>query len=140
MAADDWRADSAGERLKRAREGAAELRGKAREVGARGIELWRRGLAGAASNGSSARAQLDVSARKEKGMRTRSIQSSCTDNARAEGEVRRRSRRVVVAGAVPVAGMGVGARTVTPQGITVTRLTVFDSILTAQNSNFHMET
>ena len=35
---------------------------------------------------------------------------------------------------------GVGARTVTPQRITVTRLTVFYSILTTQNSNFYMET
>ena len=73
-------------------------------------------------------------------MRTRSLQSSRTDKARPEGEVHRRSRRMEVAGAVPVAGMGIGARTVTPQGRTVTRLTVFDSILTAQNSNFHMET
>ena len=102
--------------------------------------MQRRGLAGVASNGSSARAQLDVSARKEKGTRTRSLQSSRTDKARAESEVRRRSRRVEVAGAVPIAGMGVGARTVMPQGRIVTRLTIFDSILTAQNSNFHMET
>ena len=73
-------------------------------------------------------------------MRTRSLQSSRTDKTRAEGEVRRRSRRMEVAGAVTVTGMGVGTHTVTPQGRTVTRLTVFDSILTAQNSNFHMET
>ena len=40
-------ADSAGDWLERARDGAEEVEGKAREVGARRIEQGRRGLAGA---------------------------------------------------------------------------------------------
>ena len=45
-----------------------------------------------------------------------------------------------VAGAVPVASMGVGVSTVAHRRKTVTRLTVFDSVLTAQNSKFHIGT
>ena len=54
MAVGRCEADSAGERLKRLGEGAEEVRGEVREVLARGIELQRRGLVGAADGGVAA--------------------------------------------------------------------------------------
>ncbi|XP_039841643.1 keratin, type I cytoskeletal 9-like [Panicum virgatum] len=125
MVAGSLELDPVGFGLNRARGWVEELRGEAAQLGARDIEAGWREVAGAASDDTSARAQLHVNARKEKGMRMRSLQSSQTDKARAKGEVRRRSRRVVVAGAVPVAGMGVGARTVQHRSSTVIILTEF---------------
>ena len=69
MAAVAHKADSAGKRLDRARGGAAWVRGKAREVDARGIGEGRRGVAGAGmlrSGAAQARLPLVASSRKEK--------------------------------------------------------------------------
>ena len=81
----------------RAQRGAVEVEGEVNRLGVRAIKAERRGGG-----------RLDEDARKEKGMRTRSLQSLRTDKARAEGEVCRRSRRVEVAGAVTVTGMASG--------------------------------
>ena len=58
MAAGALEVDSAGERLNSRSGGAVVVRGEVGEVGARGIELRRRGLAGARSGGGTARARL----------------------------------------------------------------------------------
>ena len=104
------------------------MEGEVNRLGVRAIEAERRGGG-----------RLDEDARKEKGMRTRSLQSSRTDKARTKGDVRRRSRRVEVAGAVTVAGMASGCaqwRT----GNNSAHLTDFDPCLIAQNSNFRIAT
>jgi len=54
MAAAAGTPDSAGERLELLGEGAEEARGEVREVLARGIDLQRRGLVGAADGGVAA--------------------------------------------------------------------------------------
>ena len=62
MAVGDGERDSAGERLNRARGGAGQVRGKARELGREGLERGRRVVAGAtpaAGSAHSARHELE---------------------------------------------------------------------------------